>query len=285
MTRILICGKDSYIGKSLILELSRIFEFDELDLTNNDWRDYDFSKYDTLIHLAAIVHRPEVKDKELYFKVNSDLPNDVAIQAINQGVKHFIFFSTMGVYGKSPSLHGDGKISANSNYLPDNLYGLSKLAAEIRLIKMQSELNFVLTIIRPPNVYGENCPGNYYHFMRYCAKYLFIFPLLRHNKFSMINIKELCIVVQNVIQNRTRGIICPQDNGDQSNALRIRNMAIQYGKFHSQSKVLGKLLYIIFRIYPFKQISNLFGDLFYDETLAIPLPFEKFAFYNIKEQG
>src|ERR1035437_543262 len=122
MIKVLICGKDSYIGKAFIAKMAGTFKIDELDLQTEKWRDFDFSKYDVLIHLAAIVHRTDIKDEELYFRVNSDLPIDVAKTAVNQGLKHFIFFSTMAVYGISPSLRGEGRISIDSRYNPINLY-------------------------------------------------------------------------------------------------------------------------------------------------------------------
>jgi len=284
MKKILICGKDSFIGKAFIESMSNRFFIDELDLRNENWRSFDLSEYDVIIHLAAIVHRPAVTDEKLYSQVNCDLPIEVAEKAINQGVKHFIFFSTMGVYGIGPTLSGGGRISVNSDYKPISLYGISKFHAEIGLIRLQNKTNFVLSIVRPPNVYGENCPGNYFRFMQFCAKYLFVFPLLRHNQFSMISIEQLCHVVQEIIKNSTNGIICPQDKGTQSNALRIKNMAKIYGRIHFQSKLFGKVLALVFKIYPFRQITNLFGDLYYDETLSMSVPFEYFSFYsNSKE--
>jgi|ERR1035437_1303357 UDP-glucose 4-epimerase len=275
MIKVLICGKDSYIGKAFIAKMAGTFKIDELDLQTEKWRDFDFSKYDVLIHLAAIVHRTDIKDEELYFRVNSDLPIDVAKTAVNQGLKHFIFFSTMAVYGISPSLRGEGRISIDSRYNPINLYGISKLKAESGLIELHNKLDFTLSIIRPPNVYGENCPGNFYRYMQLCAKYLYVFPLIRHNRFSMISTEELCYLVEKLIKDKVDGVICPQDIGEQSNSKRISNMAKQYGRFHFQSKLLGKLLYLVFIICPFRQINNLFGDLFYDETLSKPFPFSK----------
>ncbi len=275
MIKVLICGKDSYIGKAFIAKMTGTFKIDELDLQTEKWRDFDFSKYDVLIHLAAIVHRTDITDEELYFRVNRDLPIDVAKTAIEQGLKHFIFFSTMGVYGISPSMRGEGRISIDSRYNPINLYGISKLKAESGLIELHNKVDFTLTIIRPPNVYGENCPGNYYRYMQFCAKYLYIFPLVRHNRFSMISTEELCILLEKIIKDKVGGVICPQDTGEQSNAKRISNLAKQYGRFHFQSKLLGKLLHLVFIIYPFSQINNLFGDVFYDETLSEPFPFSR----------
>ena len=282
MIRVLICGKGSYIGSAFIDKMSNIFEIDELDLQNEEWERFDFSGYDALIHLAAIVHRPEEEDKELYFSVNRDLPFKVATRAISQGLKHFIFFSTMAVHGKGPSMTGNGRLSINSNYSPESLYGRSKLEAEMKLVDLHAKSNFILTIIRPPNVYGENCPGNYYRYMKLCAKYLLIFPLLRHNKFSMISISQLCDVMGEAIENQTSFLICPQEDSDMSNASRIQKMAKHYGRFHYQSKLFGKLLMLLYKIYPFKQITNFFGDMYYDESLSNPIPIDRITYLDLE---
>jgi UDP-glucose 4-epimerase len=211
MKNVLICGKSSYVGGKLIEALSDQFNFTELDMRTSEWKEFDFTPFESIVYLAAIVHRPDVHDGQLYREVNEKLPVNVAEKAAKQGVAQFIFFSTMGVYGLAPSLPGNGRISVNTPYHPVNLYGKSKLNAEIRLAILQKEQDFKLCIVRPPNVYGENCPGNYYQYIKFCAKYLPIFPLMNRNKFSMISIENLCSKLEEIIQNNIEGIICPQD--------------------------------------------------------------------------
>lgn len=275
MINVLLCGKGSYIGRALINGMKDRFNLDELDMQTSDWREFDFSKFDVVIHLAAIVHKPEIEDEELYFRVNTLLPAEVAEKSISQGVKHFVFFSTMGVYGVEPSLKGKGQISIDTPCTPVNLYAESKFKAEKALLKLHSEKHFILSIIRPPNVYGESCPGNYYRFMKLCARYIPVFPLVRHNRFSMISTENLSAVIEKAIIEKTDGVICPQDPGEQSNSKRIAELARQYKRFHYQSTILGRILYVFYLIIPLKQIRNLFGDSFYDETLTNPIPFTK----------
>jgi UDP-glucose 4-epimerase len=181
----------------------------------------------------------------------------------------------MAVYGLAPSLSGNGKISAYTPYKPVDLYGKSKLNAEIQLVNLQQKYPFVLSIVRPPNIYGENCPGNYHRYMKLCAKYLFLFPLLRHNQFSMIHVDHLSKEIGKLISDKASGLVCPQDAGEKSNAVRIAQMAKENNSIHYQSILLGKVLYVFYNVFPIKQITNLFGDMYYDESLNNPIPFEK----------
>ena len=272
---VLICGKHSYVGTSLMNNLGDKFNFKELDMRTSEWKEFDFTPFDTIIYLAAIVHRPDVQDSHLYKEVNEDLPVKVAEAAAKQGVQQFVFFSTMAVYGLAPSLSGKGKVSVDTAYIPVDLYGKSKLNAEIQLVNLQKKYPFVLSIVRPPNIYGENCPGNYHRYMKLCARYLLLFPLLRHNQFSMIHVDHLSKVIGKLISDRVSGLVCPQDEGEKSNAVRIFQMAKENNRVHYQSIFLGKILYAFYKVFPMKQITNLFGDMYYDESLNNPIPLEK----------
>ncbi|MGV8092850.1 MAG: NAD-dependent epimerase/dehydratase family protein [Mangrovibacterium sp.] len=272
---ILLCGKNSYVGSMLIKNLSGDYIFTELDMRTSEWENFDFKPFDTIIYLAAIVHKPDIQDGWLFKKVNEELPVKVAELSVKQGVKQFVFFSTMAVYGLSPSLSNDGKVSVDTVYHPNDFYGKSKLNAEIQLVNLQREYHFVLSIVRPPNIYGENCPGNYYRYMKLCAKYMFVFPLLRHNKFSMIHVDNLSNKIGKLISGRVNGLVCPQDPGEKSNAKRIARLAKENNRVHYQSIFLGKILYGFYKIFLIKQIANLFGDMYYDDTLNNPIPLNK----------
>lgn len=282
MKKVLLCGSNSYIGNNFIKYTEGRLMVDQLDLTTDSWRDFNFSGYDAIIHLAAIVHQPKENNELLYKQVNSILPIEVANIAISQGVKQFVFMSTMGVWGIGPSLNNRGKISKDSIYAPTLLYAKSKLQAETDLVELRKTNDFSLSIVRPPNVYGDNCPGNYYRFMKNCAKYLPLFPLMRMNKFSMISVENLCARLEAIIEMKTEGIICPQDQPLLSNSERISALAKGYNKYQFQSVFLGFLLNIFYKIVPLHQIKNLFGDLYYDESLNEPIPFNQVNYEIIK---
>ena len=98
--KVLIVGKDSYIGNHIDKWLSsKGMEVKQLDVLTNEWTTYDYSSFDSIVHVAGIVHRSDCEDWELYKRVNSDMPIQIAKMAKEQGVSQYIFFSTMGVYG------------------------------------------------------------------------------------------------------------------------------------------------------------------------------------------
>ena len=70
MKRILITGKDSYIGTSFEKWVSRWpeeYHADTLD-TKGYWQSYDFSPYDVVFHVAGIAHVDAKDDMEdLYY--------------------------------------------------------------------------------------------------------------------------------------------------------------------------------------------------------------------------
>lgn len=86
----------------------------------------DFSPYDSIFYCASIAHNSsDSKLEDLYYQVNRDLTIAVATKAKAQGVKQFIFMSSMIVFGNHPS--GKTYITADTKANPDNFYGDSKL--------------------------------------------------------------------------------------------------------------------------------------------------------------
>jgi len=71
--------------------------------------------------------------------------------AINNGVKCFVFTSSIAVYGASPELPMTEKTIPH----PEDPYGIAKLAVEqeLAICKQMFDLDYV--IFRPHNVYGE----------------------------------------------------------------------------------------------------------------------------------
>ena len=100
--RILITGANSYIGKKFkeyVLEYDG-YEVYTIDLLDYNWKLHDFSFYDVVLHVAAIVHKKEKKkDEASYYKVNTELAYEVANKAKKEGIKQFIVMSSIAVDG------------------------------------------------------------------------------------------------------------------------------------------------------------------------------------------
>lgn len=262
MKRILITGKNSYVGRSFMKHAKVRFVTDGLSVRDEKWKQHDFSPYDAVIHVAAIVHQPKQIDRNLYFRVNRDLAGAVAHHAITQGVKQFIFMSTIAVYGLSPSRSRNGCISLKTACHPVSPYGESKLAAENKLREMEQGHRFTLSIIRPPMIYGPGCPGNYFKYLLWMGRNLPVFPAVRRNRLSMIAIENLCELLCLVIENEASGVFCPQDPDVFSTEERLQIIANAHGRKIRISRLIG----FPFRWLPLSQIDSLYGDLYYNQS-------------------
>lgn len=207
MKRILITGANSYIGVSFeqyLLQWSDAYQVDTLDVVTDSWRKADLSGYDAVFHVAGIAHQKETKEnKDLYYKVNRDLALELAEKAKREGVGHFVFMSSMSVYGMDR-----GVITPETKPEPKSNYGRSKLEAEQGLEKL-ADTGFKIAVLRPPMVYGKNCRGNF-QLMLKLVKGSPVFPGVENQR-SMISIKNLCAFVRLVIDTEATGLFCPQN--------------------------------------------------------------------------
>lgn len=209
--KILITGANSYIGISAETWLDQSkghYEVETLDMLDDAWRMHDFSKYDVIYHVAGIAHADvdKVSDeqKQLYYKVNTELAVEVAKIARDAGVKQFIFMSSMIIYSGCK----ENIITASTEPKPLNFYGDSKLQADIRIRELETE-KFKVVIVRPPMVYGKGSKGNYMELAKLAGK-LPVFPIVK-NKRSMIHIDNLCQFIKLMIDNEETGIFFPQN--------------------------------------------------------------------------
>ena len=209
--KILITGANSYIGVSVEKWLSDSngkYKIDTLDMIGDTWKDTDFSKYDVIYHVAGIAHADvgnvTEEQKQLYYKVNTQLTLDVAKKAKEAGVKQFIFMSSMIVYSGC----NKAVITKETQPKPLNFYGDSKWQADRELQKMNSE-DFKVVVLRPPMIYGKGSKGNYPELAKLAAR-LPLFPRVK-NKRSMLHIDNLCQFVKLMIDNEEQGVFFPQN--------------------------------------------------------------------------
>ena len=205
MKRILITGANSYIGTSFenyMAQFGSDYQIDTVDMRGDSWREKDFSGYDSLIHVAGIVHVKE-KNDQLYYQVNRDLAVETAKKAKKDGVKQFIFFSSMSIYGMDT-----GVITKETKPNPKNAYGKSKLAAEELLRELQAD-DFQICVLRPPIIYGPNSVGNYPRLAK-LAKKTPIFPKV-NNQRSMLYIGNLSAFLKLMIDTTLSGTFHPQN--------------------------------------------------------------------------
>lgn len=123
---------------------------------------------DCVINLAAKHHDFGIAREE-YFDTN-ETGSRVLLDCLTEaGVKKYIFFSTVGVYGNTSGQKDEGCIPT-----PSGDYGASKLAAENVAVKWQQEdLKRKALIIRPTVVFGEGNTANMYSLIRQIDKGLY----------------------------------------------------------------------------------------------------------------
>ncbi|MBO0437905.1 NAD-dependent epimerase/dehydratase family protein [Vagococcus fluvialis] len=270
MKRILVTGENSYIGTSFVTYMEQFkdeYEVETLSVRGDEWREKDFSIYDVVFHVAGIAHQKETKkNRQQYFDVNFELTKSIAKKAKKDGVKQFVFLSSMSVYGIK-----EGKITKKTPLKPTNAYGESKLKAELFLCEIKDD-NFCVLIVRPPMVYGKYCKGNY-STMSKMIKRTIIFPRVS-NKRSMIFIDNLSFCIIKSIECEMDGIVCPQNNtlvctSDLANEIR----RIQKKKMY-MSKIWG-ILIEVFMFIPI--IKKIFGNLYYEfyDFEKVPIDFEE----------
>ncbi len=157
----------------------------------SDWSDA-LNGVDVVIHLAARAHimKDDATDAlSEYSKVNTEGTLQLAQQAANHGVKHFIFLSSVKVYGESTT--ESSPYSEDSELLTDDPYGISKKKAEIGLKQLAAQTAMEVVIIQPPLVYGEGVKVNFLSLIKLADTPLPLPFLTIHNHRSMIYLGNL----------------------------------------------------------------------------------------------
>lgn len=266
MTNIMVTGASGYIGKKFITKYSNKYDIQSVSLRSG--LPENFSGVDTVLHLSALVHQTKKHLDVRYFEINTRQTELLAIEAKRQGVQHFIFFSTVAVYGVNGYINNQTTvINEESDCHPVSAYAASKYAAERILLNMESD-NFRVSIVRPPIVYGVDCPGN----MKRLLRFIRWFPLLPfnypYNKRSMVNIENLLHFTKQVVDEKATGILIPQD-GDKYSIKKITDILSS----SANSKVLlfripDALFNVLVKVKP-NIMSSLYGSLVFDNSISV----------------
>lgn len=246
--RIIITGANSYIGcrlQSYIQNIDKDAEISQLDVVGEQWREFDFSGYDTVVHVAAIVHRKDSVSEEEYNRVNAELTAEIAEKAKTQGVGQFVFLSTMAVYGAEKTLRKrKSVISRNADLRPCSPYGKSKYLAEQKLAVLDDE-SFSVAVVRPPNVYGPGCKGGYITTYAAIVRKLPAIPkAFTSVKQSVLYIDNLSRFIYLLITGRRRGIYTPQDDESVSAVKIMQYISESLGLKKKTSALLGLCIYL-----------------------------------------
>jgi nucleoside-diphosphate-sugar epimerase len=218
---ILVTGASGFVGRALsehlqagqrfcvrasIRSASGIDRTDGVDLIETgdlgatiDWRTA-LQGIDVVVHLAARAHK--LRDNAAdplaeYRKVNVDGTLNLAKQALQAGVKRFIFISTIKVNGEQTPL--GRPFRAEDQPSPADAYAISKREAEDGLRELCSNSTMEFVIIRPPLVYGPGVKGNFLSLLRWLDKGLPLPLASIRNKRSLVAVDNLVDLIMTCI--------------------------------------------------------------------------------------
>ena len=275
MKKVLITGANSYIGTSFERYIKENypddFEIDTVDMIDGSWREKSFYGYDVVFHVAGIAHADvgnvseEVKAK--YYAINTDLAIETCKKAKNDGVNQFVFMSSAIVYGDSAPYGKSKRITKNTEPQPANFYGNSKWQADKGVRELQGE-SFVVTVLRPPMIYGKGSKGNYPTLAK-MAKKLPVFPNVQNER-SMLYIENLCEFLAQVMIRGEGGVFWPQNAEYTRTSEMVKMIAEVSGHKIHVSKAWNWVVGLA-RIIPGKPrglADKAFGNMSYEQSMS-----------------
>jgi nucleoside-diphosphate-sugar epimerase len=196
-----------------------------------DWSDV-LSRADVVVHLAARVHimRDSAADPASEFrKLNVLSTSRLFQQAIQGGVKRFVFLSSIGVNGNATP--ADRPFTEQNPPAPHNPYSRSKLEAEQTLQSLAVNSPMEIVTIRAPIVYGVGNPAN-------ALRLLQAVHLRRPLPFASVQNRRSLIYLGNLVDaialccvhpRAARQLFLVSDREDVSTPELIRRIAAAFG--------------------------------------------------------
>jgi len=227
--KVLITGCSGFVGSYALDILKQTFEVTPVSLQKTKVEDINFDGVDTILHLAGLAHQMQKIDPDEYFKVNHRLTLSFARAAQKSGVKHFVFISSVKVYGDQVS----GVIDEYSECHPTDPYGESKLKAENELLSISND-NFVVSIIRPPLIYGPRVKGNLERLTGLINK-LPILPFGNiKNQRAMVFVGNLTALIVHILKTKPQGVFIAGDKKNYSTSHLVETM-MQFMKVNKKN--------------------------------------------------
>ncbi len=281
--KILLTGASGFLGKGIVNHLERSHKhklslvFRKNDFSHGDRKffvgdidnstDFHESLYrqDVVIHTAARVHIMRDNSGEAiskFRKVNVEGTLNLARQAVEAGVKRFIFVSSIKVNGEFTV--GSKTFSEQDSPNPKDAYALSKYEAEKGLMAIANSSDMEVVILRPPLIYGPDVKGNFETLIK-VVKSNFPLPFgLLDNRRSLVALDNLVNLITTCIDHPSakNNVFLVSDGLDISSLDLVKEISRAYGAHPYIFSVSVSFMNIIANFLGKRQIAQrLFGNL------------------------
>lgn len=194
MAKVLIVGKNSFIGKSLykVKDENKFYKISYNDLYNTD-----LTQFDVVVNCSI---NPSFKTSTYHLGIDVDY--DVAHKSHMSGC-HYIMISTRKIYGSSTTLETYDETSEEKPY---DHYSENKLISEHKIL---SQFGDNVTILRGSNIFGYEPDRN--SMMGYFINQLDKDGIIRYNILSttskdIIHVDDATKIISKVCSHKPLGI-------------------------------------------------------------------------------
>lgn len=235
--KVLVTGANGFVGRALcqllaentsheiiaavrrqtddLITASKIVEIEAID-ANTNWQ-AALQGVDVIVHLAGRAHvMRENADNvmAIYRTINTQGTHHLAQQAMQAGVKRFIYISSIKVNGEGQATINDASYQPDDTPNPHDAYAISKAEAESAITSLCTGSTMQYVILRPPLIYGSGVKANFLQLIKLVHSGVPLPFGCLHNQRDMIYIKNFCDVIQHCITHpqAANKIYLPSDN-------------------------------------------------------------------------
>ena len=246
MKNVLVTGVSGFVGKACYIEAQRCGRFnvtgsvrtssslDEKSFfysgsisSSTDWK-VALTDISVVAHIAGMAHGSGADNGQELHEVNCEATLNLAMQAAINGVKRFVFLSSIGVNGT----FSNQPFTEEDNPDPTGAYARSKWDAEQGLWRIHEKTGMEIVIIRPPLVYGYNAPGKFGSLVRLVEKCVPLPLGAVKNKRSFVSLDNLVDLIISCFEHPAAAnqVYLAGDGEDISTTDLLRGVAKSIGK-------------------------------------------------------
>ena len=259
MLTVVVTGANGFVGQRFMKYKAERYRLRPISLRNVKAESIDLKDVDVIVHLAGKAHDMSLQDEQVYMNINYELTKALADHALHSGVQHFIYVSSVKVYGE-----GGDELNENSACHPEDPYGRSKLKAEQYLQNIQAD-SFVVSIVRPPVIYGPGVKGNIIRLLTAVDKGSMLPLGNTGNRRTMVFLDNLIELIHRIIDNRAAGIFVAGDRQPLSTDGLIRIIGDKLGKKTKLVSIPGFMRKLMSMVKP-GLYKRLFGSFVVDNS-------------------